>query len=71
MGLVTCQQQNVYYFDTSIKEKTLDKGDLLWKAANINFFYYKNNGAAVYVGSFLKEHNPLFSVGKFWRKKIN
>ena len=20
MGLVTCQQQNVYYFDTSIKE---------------------------------------------------
>ena len=27
MGLVTCQQQNVdYYFDTSIEEKTLDKG---------------------------------------------
>ena len=22
-GLVTCQQQNVYYFDTSVEEKTL------------------------------------------------
>ena len=28
------------------------------------FYYYKNNGAADYVGSFLKEHYPLFSVGK-------
>ena len=26
MGLVACQQQNVYYFHTSIEEKTLDKG---------------------------------------------
>ena len=25
MGLVTCQQQN-YYFDASVEEKTLDKG---------------------------------------------
>ena len=25
MGLVTCQQQN-YHFDTSVEEKTLDKG---------------------------------------------
>ena len=33
------------------------------------FYYYKNNGAADYVGSFLKEHYPLFSVSKLWRNK--
>ena len=26
MGLVTCQQENVYYFDTSVDKRTLDKG---------------------------------------------
>ena len=35
------------------------RGDWLWKATNIND---KNNSAAVYVGSTLKVHNPLFSV---------
>ena len=39
----------------------------LWKAANIND---KNNSAAVYVGSTLKVHNPLFSVGKLLRNKL-
>ena len=43
------------------------RGDWLWKAANIND---KNNSAAVYVGSTLKVHNPLFSVGKLWRNKL-
>ena len=37
------------------------------KAANIND---KNNSAAVYVGSTLKVHNPLFSVGKLLRNKL-
>ena len=38
----------------------------LWKVANIND---KNNSAAVYVGSTLKVHNPLFSVGTLlWNK---
>ena len=36
--------------------------------ANIND---KNNSAAVYVGSTLKVHNPLFSVGKLLRNKFN
>ena len=43
------------------------RGDWLWKAANIND---KNNSAAVYVGSTLKVHNPLFSVGKLLRNKL-
>ena len=30
----------------------------------------KNNNAAVYVGSTLKVHNPLFSVGKLLRNKL-
>ena len=37
------------------------------KAANIND---KNNSAAVYVGSTVKVHNPLFSVGKLLRNKL-
>ena len=28
------------------------------------------NGAADYVGSYLKVHNPLFSVGEMWRNKL-
>ena len=43
------------------------RGDWLWKAANIND---KNNSAAVYDGSTLEVHNPLFSVGKLLRKKL-
>ena len=43
------------------------RGDWLSKAANIND---KNNSAAVYVGSTLKVHNPLFSVGKLLRNKL-
>ena len=43
------------------------RGDWLWKAANIND---KNNSAAVYVGSTVKVHNPLFSVGKLLRNKL-
>ena len=43
------------------------RGDWLWKEANIND---KNNSAAVYVGSTLKVHNPLFSVGKLLRNKL-
>ena len=43
------------------------RGDWLWKAANISD---KNNSAAVYVGSTLKVHNPLFSVGKLLRNKL-
>ena len=42
-------------------------GDWLWKAANIND---KNNSATVYVGSTVKVHNPLFSVGKLLRNKL-
>ena len=40
------------------------------KSGKHQFFYYKNKGAAVYVGSFLKEHNPLFSVGKLRQNKL-
>ena len=43
------------------------RGDWLWKAANIND---NNNSAAVYVGSTVKVHNPLFSVGKLLRNKL-
>ena len=43
------------------------RGDCLWKTTNIT---YKNNGAAVYVGSSLKVHNPLFSVRKLWPNKL-
>ena len=43
------------------------RGDWLGKAANIND---KNNSAAVCVGSTLKVHNPLFSVGKLLRNKL-
>ena len=43
------------------------RGDWLCKAANIND---KTNNAAVYVGSTLKVHNPLFSVGKLLRNKL-
>ena len=43
------------------------RGDWLWKAGNIND---KNNSAAVYVGSTLKVHNPLFSVSKLLRNKV-
>ena len=43
------------------------RGDWLWKTANIND---KNNSAAVYVGSTVKVHNPLFSVGKLLRNKL-
>ena len=31
---------------------------------------YKKNCAVIYVGSSLKVHNPLFSVGKLWRNKL-
>ena len=31
---------------------------------------YKNHRAAVYVGSSLKVHNPLFSVDKLRRNKL-
>ena len=37
------------------------------KTANIND---KNNSAAGYVGSTVKVHNPLFSVGKLLRNKL-
>ena len=37
------------------------------KSGNIND---KNNGAAVYVGSTVKVHNPLFSVGKLLQNKL-
>ena len=43
------------------------RGDWLCKTANIND---KNNSAAVNVGSTLKVHNPLFSVGKLLRNKL-
>ena len=43
------------------------RGNWLWKGANIND---KNNSAAVYVGSTVKVHNPLFSVGKLLRNKL-
>ena len=40
---------------------TVIRGDWLRKTTNIK---YKNNCAAVYVGSSQTVHNPLFSVGK-------
>ena len=43
------------------------RGEWLWKEANI---IDKNNSAAVYVGSTLKVHNPLFSVGKLSQNKL-
>ena len=42
-------------------EDIVVREDWLWKTTNIK---YKNNGAVVYVGSSLKVHNPLFSIGK-------
>ena len=42
-------------------DMTVIRGDWLRKTTNIK---YKNNCAAVYVGSSLTVHNPLFSVGK-------
>ena len=41
--------------------------DWLWKTTNIK---YKNNSVTVYVGSSLKVHNPLFSVGKLRLNKL-
>ena len=32
--------------------------------------YHKNSSAAVYVGSTVKVHNPLFSVGRLLRNKL-
>ena len=39
----------------------ISKGDWLGNRANTKD---ENNGAVVYVGSFLTVHNPLFSVDK-------
>ena len=58
-----CMTNHKHYPDLGI----VIRGDWLWKAANIND---KNNSAAVYVGSTLKVHNPLFSVGKLLRNKL-
>ena len=41
--------------------------DWLWKTTNIK---HKNNSATVYVGSSLKVHNRLFSVGKLRPNKL-
>ena len=55
------------FFMQKIDKIIVIRGDWLWKAANMND---KNNSAAVYVGSTLKVHNPLFSVGKLLRNKL-
>ena len=49
------------------KKNIVIRGGWLWKATNIK---YKNHSAKVYVGSSLKVHNPLFSVGKLRRNKM-
>ena len=53
--------QSMFWRVVSFAHKTIVLG------ANIND---KNNSAAVYVGSTVKVHNPLFSVGKLLRNKL-
>ena len=60
-------ESNFCQFTINMCFNIVIRGDWLWKAANIND---KNNSAAVYVGSTLKVHNPLFSVGKLLRNKL-
>ena len=44
-----------------LSQNIVTRGDALRITTSIKD---KNHGAAVYVGSFVKVHNPLFSVGK-------
>ena len=48
-----------------VVEFIVSRGDWLGKPANMKV---ENNGAVVYVGSFLTVHNPLFFVHNLFSK---
>ena len=69
-GLIINRMRFVYRYKTNdynVNLLIVIREDWLWKTTNIK---YKNNSATVYVGSSLKVHNRLFSVGKLRPNKL-